>query len=322
MENTLKVSLSPHEKSHFSVGMVMWGVVIAMIPALVMSVVIFGPRSLMVTLVAVASCLFFEWASNKVMKLPQTTKDGSAVITGILLAFNMPSSMPYGQVILGSLFGIVVGKMVFGGLGKNPFNPALVGRAFLLASFPTQITSWPVIGWRTTIQADGVTGATALGALKEGASDLPSYMDLFLGFTGGSLGEVSALALTIGGIFMLSTKIIRWHMPVFFLVGLGSFTGIFWLIDPVTYADPLYHILAGGAVLTAWFMITDMVTSPMSKKGKILYALLAGLITGAIRIWGAYPEGSSYAVLIMNAFVPLIDKGMKPKPYGIKKGAA
>ncbi|WP_028975318.1 RnfABCDGE type electron transport complex subunit D [Spirochaeta cellobiosiphila] len=318
MDNKFTVSLSPHEKGPFAVSGVMWGVVIALVPALIMSVVTFGPRALLVIGVSILVALVTEYIADRMLGYENTTADGSVVITGLLLAFNLPAGMPLPIVAIGSLFAVAVGKMAFGGLGKNPFNPALVGRAFLLASFPSQTTTWPIPGWGT----DGVTAATALGTLKEGGGVLPSHLDLLLGHVGGSIGEVSALAILIGGIFMIATRIIKWHIPVFFLGGLAAFTGIFYVIDPVNYADPLYHVLAGGAMLGAWFMATDMVTSPMSTSGKIVFALGGGLLCGAIRIWGSYPEGTSYAILIMNALVPLIDKKFKPTPYGKGKVAA
>jgi electron transport complex protein RnfD len=221
-------------------------------------------------------------------------------------------------LLAGSVVAIGVAKMAFGGLGKNPFNPALVGRAFMLASFPVEMTSWPVPltnAW--SLGADAVTSATPLGILAEkGPADLPGYMDLFLGKVGGCIGEVSALAILIGGLYMIYKKIITWHIPVFYLLSLAGFSGVLYLIDASKYADPLFHILAGGAMLGAWFMATDMVTSPMSIKGQIIFAVGGGILCGAIRIFGSYPEGCSYSILIMNAFVPLIDKYAKPKRFG------
>jgi electron transport complex protein RnfD len=218
--------------------------------------------------------------------------------------------------------------MTFGGLGKNPFNPALIGRVFLLISFPVDMTTWPLPAVNRMVLADAVSGPTALGVLKEGLvkgdtmdqlmNAVPSYTDMFLGGIGGSLGEVSALALILGGIFMLVRKIITWHIPLTFITTVFVFTGALWLVDPTMYADPVFHVLAGGLLLGAIFMATDMVTSPMSRKGQLIFGVGCGLLTVLIRVWGAYPEGVSFAILIMNACVPLINKGFKPKTFGEK----
>ncbi len=329
MTNRLTISLSPHEKGDVQIEKIMWGVVIALIPAFLASVYYYGFQALRVIVVTLVFCIGLEYLIQKyVLKLKKITAlDGSAAITGLLLAFNVPSSIPTWMLFAGSVFAIGIAKMTFGGLGKNPFNPALVGRAFMLASFPVQMTSWPVPMkniW--SLGADAVTSATPLGLLKEGvkagetvqqlAHKMPSYLDMFLGNIGGCIGEVSALAILIGGIYMLYKKIITWHIPIFYLLSLGIFTGIFWLVNPAKFADPLFHILAGGAMLGAWFMATDMVTSPMSIKGQIIFAVMGGILCGAIRLLGTYPEGCSYSILIMNAFVPLIDKYAKPKRFG------
>lgn len=296
----------------------MWGVVIALGPALLASVYFYGLHAVRVTALSVLFCIGAEYVLQKfVLKQKVTALDGSAAITGLLLAFNVPSGVPWWQLLAGSVVAIGVGKMAFGGLGKNPFNPALVGRAFMLASFPVHMTTWPEpLTNLWSMGADAVTQATPLGVLAEsGAANLPGYMDLFLGKVGGCIGEVSALAILLGGIFMLWRKIITWHIPVFYLLSLGAFSGVLWLVDSAKYADPLFHIPAGGAMLGA-FMATDMVTSPMSVKGQIIFAIGGGILCGAIRIFGSYPEGCSYSILIMNAFVPLIDKYVKPKRFG------
>jgi len=327
--NKLKLSLSPHIHGGDSVRKNMFGVCIALIPALICSFIYFGLGAIAVTSVSVASCVFFEWAINKYMlKNPKSTvTDGSAILTGLLLAFNMPSNLPLWIVVIGALFAIGVVKMTFGGLGCNLFNPALAARAFLLISFPVQMTDWPVIGQDfTTI--DGVSGATPLAIMKTAIktknadilSDLPDAWNLLIGNTskslfndgpigGGCLGEVCALAILIGLVYMLVKKIISWHIPVF------VFTGALHLIDPM-YADPVSHILSGGLMLGAVFMATDYVTSPMTKKGQIIYGIAIGLLTVVIRTWGAYPEGMSFAILIMNAFTPLINNYCKPKRFG------
>jgi electron transport complex protein RnfD len=328
MSKQLIVSLSPHEKGEFRVDKIMWGVVIALIPAFLASAWFYGFNAIKVVALALVFCVGLEYLIQKFMlKVKVTAFDGSAAITGLLLAFNLPSSIPWWQILVGSIVAIGVAKMSFGGLGKNPFNPALVGRAFMLASFPVQMTTWPTpLEKIWNLGADAVTSATSLGVLKEGvragksiselAGDLPSYLDMFLGNMGGCIGEISALAILIGGLFMIYKKIITWHIPVFYLVSLMVFTGIFWLMDPVKYADPIFHMLAGGAMLGAWFMATDMVTSPMTIKGQIIFAIGGGFLCGVIRLFGAYPEGCSYSILIMNAFVPLIDKFAKPKRFG------
>ena len=318
----LTVSLSPHAYGRFSVEKIMYGVVIALLPALAAGVYVFGISALVITAVAVFSCVAFEFLIQKyLLKVPVSALDGSAVITGMLLAFNLPSQLPLWIVVVGSLFAIAVAKMSFGGLGNNPFNPALAARVFLLISFPVQMTSWP-----KPFALDGVTTATPLGILKEGASagrgvidmmpELPSYLDLFLGRMGGCIGEVSACAILLGFLYLLWKKVITWHIPVSMVSAVFAFTGILWLIDPMKYADPLFHILSGGVMLGAVFMATDYVTSPMTKKGMMIYGALIGILTVLIRTFGAYPEGVSFAILIMNAFVPLINRSCKPHRFG------
>jgi Na+-translocating ferredoxin:NAD+ oxidoreductase subunit D len=260
------------------------------------------------------------------LKGPLTILNGSAILTGILLAFNVPSNLPLWMLIIGCLVAIGVGKMTFGGLGNNPFNPALVGRVFMLISFPVQMTSWPLpLGFHTGY-LDAATGATPLGILKEGIraggsvqqlmEQIPSHMQLFLGQMGGSLGEIAAAALLLGFVYMLYKKIITWHIPLTIFATIIIFTGILWTIDPSKNADPLFHLLTGGVMLGAIFMATDYVTSPMTPKGMILYSIGIGVITVIIRVYGAYPEGVSFAILIMNAFVPLINRYIKPNRFG------
>ncbi len=326
------ISLSPHEKGSYTVKKVMWGVVIALIPAFISSIMNFGIRAVTVVAVAVIACMFFEYLIQKfLLKCEVTATDGSAAVTGILLAFNLPSSIPLWQVVIGSLVAIAVGKMAFGGLGKNPFNPALVGRGFMLMSFPVDMTTWPIPGkslfvWDIASKVDSLTAATPLGVVKEGlkkgeevaalTARLPELWDLFLGTVGGSLGETSALAILIGGVYLIYRKIITWHIPFFYLATIFVFTGILWLTNDTAYMNPVFHILSGGVMLGAFFMMTDMVTSPMSVKGQIVFSVGAGIIASAIRLWGAYPEGCMFSILIMNAFVPLIDKYIKPKKFG------
>ena len=318
--NNMKVSLSPHEKGHLTTNKVMWLVCAALIPSFISALYNFGIRALVVVAASLVFCVGIEYLIQKfLLKTKVTVCDGSAAVTGLLLAFNMPSSIPLWQLFIGALVAIGIAKMAFGGLGKNPFNPALVGRAFLLISFPVSMTTWPIPGvtrlkWDIV---DAMTAATPLGNIKLHAFDkLPDYWDLFIGTVGGSLGETSALAILLGGLFLIYKKIISWHIPFFFLATIFVFTGIAWLVNPEAFVNPLYHILGGGVMLGAFFMLTDMVTSPMNPKGQIIFAVGAGIICSCIRLWGAYPEGCMFSILIMNAFVPLIDKYIKPKRFG------
>ena len=322
----LTVSPSPHIHQQQSVKQIMYGVIIAMLPALLMSFYVFGINAIYITFVAVASCLAVEYLIVRFLlkQVPEIT-DGSAIITGLLLAFNVPSNLPWYIMVIGSIIAIGIGKMSFGGLGGNPFNPALVGRVFLLISFPVQMTSWPLAG-AGFLEVDATTGATILGTLKEAMlqgsyipavlQEAPSYQDMFFGFQGGSLGEISTLALLLGMFYMIYKKIITWHIPVSVLASVALFSGIFWLIDPEHYLNPLFHLLTGGVMLGAVFMATDYVTSPVTHKGQIIFGVGIGLITILIRSFGSYPEGVSFAILIMNAFVPLIDKYVKPHRFG------
>lgn len=323
--NKLVISPSPHVHSGDSIEKNMYGVLIALIPAFICSVFFFGMGSIIVTLTSVLACMFFEFVIQKfLMKQQPTIFDGSAIITGVLLAFNVPSNLPVWIIIIGALAAIGVGKMSFGGLGCNIFNPALVGRVFLLISFPVQMTSWPkALGFSSTY-LDAETGATPLALLKEAvktgqsASEIISadtfigYKNMLLGNMGGSLGEVAALALLIGFVYMLFVKIITWHIPLTIFATVFVFSGILNLCDPVQFAPPLFHLLTGGMILGAVFMATDYVTSPMATKGMIIYGIGIGVIIVVIRLFGAYPEGMSFAILIMNAFTPLINRYCKP----------
>ncbi len=324
MANKLIVSLSPHVHGGDSVRKNMYGVLIALIPALLVSFIFFGLGAVVVTLTSVVACLFFEWAITKfILKREKSTIcDGSAIITGVLLAFNLPSNLPLWIIIIGALVAIGIGKMTFGGLGCNPFNPALVGRIFLLISFPVQMTSWPKAG-QLGSYLDAETAATPLALMKQAAhgdtsalANLPSAMDMFIGNNPGCIGEVSALALLIGLVYMLWRKIITWHIPVSILVTVFLFSGLMHLVNPEAYAAPVYHLLSGGLMLGAIFMATDYVTSPMTHKGMIIYGVAIGFLTVVIRLFGAYPEGMSFAIFIMNAFTPLINTYCKPKRFG------
>lgn len=321
MNRLLQVSGSPHIHSDESVRKIMLSVVIALIPAFLVSIFYFGMPVIILTLVSVASCVLFEYLIQRfIMKVKPTINDCSAIVTGVLLAFNVPANLPIWMIIVGALVAIGIAKMPYGGLGHNPFNPALVARVFMLIAFPVAMTTWPTPNpvWRA---ADAITGPTALGILKEGAGasavahQLPTYANMLLGQMGGSFGEVSAIALLIGAGFLLWRKVITWHIPVAFIGTAFIFSGIFYLIDPTQYANPFFHILAGGMILGAFFMATDMVTSPTSPSGMIVFGCGCGFMTILIRLFGAYPEGVSFSILLMNAVVPLINKGFKPKTF-------
>ncbi len=311
------VSPSPHIHSGDSIEKNMYGVIIAMVPALLASLYFFGIGALVVTLVSVISCVGFEFLIQKyLLKKSVCITDGSAALTGLLLAFNLPSNLPIWMIIIGSLVAIGIGKMSFGGLGNNLFNPALVGRVFLLISFPVAMTTWPVPHGITTSYLDAETGATALSMMKNNFGTMPSTADLFFGQMGGSLGEVSALALLLGLGWLLYKKIITWHIPVSIFATVAVFAWILNMANPDAFACPVTHLFTGGLMLGAIFMATDYVTSPMSKAGMIIYGVGIGILTIVIRNFGAYPEGVSFAILIMNAFTPLINTYVKPKLYG------
>ncbi len=325
----LIVSLSPHTHSGDSVERNMYGVIVALLPALFVSFAYFGVGAVVVSLTSVLSCVAFEWAITRwILKRPSTIADGSAVITGLLLGMNLPSNIPVWTVILGALFAIGVGKMTFGGLGNNIFNPALVGRCFLLVSFPAQMTSWPVVGHLSSY-LDAQTGATPLSvmqqAIKQGdaslLNQLPDSLHLMLGNAlnggAGAAGEVCELAILAGLAFMLARKIITWHIPVSILATVFVAAAALHLASPV-YASPDLVLTSGGLMLGAVFMATDYTTSPMTHKGQVIYGVCIGLLTVVIRNWGSYPEGMSFAILIMNAFTPLINYYVKPKRFGEK----
>ncbi len=309
MNKNLTVSLSPHIHSGNTVGGAMYGVLIALIPALLVSFYNFGLGAIIVTLTSAAACVFFEFIIQKyVMKQRATICDGSALLTGVLLAFNLPSNIPIWIILIGALVSIGVAKMSFGGLGNNIFNPALVGRVFLLISFPVQMTSWPEPG-QLTSYLDATTAATPLAVIKMNVVNHFSVLDMALGNTPGSLGEMSAIALLLGLGYMLWKKIITWHIPVSIFASAAVMAVIVGL-------NPLEQLLAGGLMIGAIYMATDYVSSPMTKKGMIIYGVMIGFLTIIIRRFGAYPEGVSFAILIMNAFTPLINKYVKPKRFG------
>ena len=319
MKNTMLVSPSPHIHANVSTRSLMLDVIIALSPAIVVSVLFYGWSELLILAVSVASCVLLEWAITKYMlKAPSTIGDLSAVVTGLLLAMNLPSTTPWWVVFIGALVSIGVAKMTFGGIGQNPFNPAITGRVFLLISFPTYMTDWTV-PQGFIHSSDAVSGATLLGRYAEGGVEAVAGTDylntLFLNI-GGSAGEISTLALLVGFAYLLVRKVIKPWITLSIFATIAVFSGIFWMIDPSTYTDPLFNLLTGGVVLGACFMATDYVTSPMSNLGGVIYGIGIGLLVMLIRYFGAYPEGMSFAILIMNMVVPLLNNWCHQKKYG------
>jgi len=310
LEDKLIVSYAPHIRKERYISTSMRDVLIALLPALVGSFFFFGIRALIVVALSVASCVLSEYIWNKILKKKNSITDLSAVVTGVLLAFTLPPSIPYYMVVVGGIFAIIIVKCFYGGIGQNVVNPALAARAFLLACWPVAMTNWAIPG------ADAVSGATPLAILKGAEGTLPKYMDLFIG-TGikGSIGEVSALLLLIGGIYLVLRKVITPVIPVTYILTVGVFGWLF-AGEGMIAENFLYSILSGGVFLGGIFMATDYTTSPLTAKGQFVYALMAGIITGVIRIYGGYPEGVTYAILIMNIATPLIDKAIVPKTFG------
>lgn len=323
----LKISTNPHMQTSRNTRAIMLDVIIALIPAAIAAVLFFGIDALRVILTSVAACVMFEWIACKYwLKTQNTTTDLSAVITGLLLAFNLPAEMPCWMILIGAFISIIIAKVCFGGIGQNIFNPALIGRVFLFISFPVQMTSWPKPYFFHLVSPDGQTGATPLRIIKTlskttnveemSTMELPSYLDMFLGNIGGCIGEISALAILIGLGYMLYRKVITWHIPVYYLATVLIITSILYMITGDIKFLPLAHMLSGGLMLGAVFMATDYTTSPMTQKGQIIFAIGCGLLTVIIRAFSAYPEGVSFAILIMNALVPLIDKISVQRYYG------
>ena len=312
----LIISPSPHIHGGDSIEKNMRGVILALMPALLVGFYFFGFGALIVTLTSVISCVLFEYLIQRFMlKTKPTIHDGSAIVTGVLLAMNLPANIPFWMVILGALFAIGVAKMSFGGLGNNPFNPALAGRVFLLISFPVAMTTWPVPSPLSITYLDAATGATPLSTLKGSHAEIPQLLDLLTSNMGGSLGEVSAVAILLGLVYFLVRKIITWQIPKSILLTVAVFTGILYLANPEEFASPTFHLLTGGLMLGAVFMATDYATSPMNKRGMVIYGVGIGVITVVIREFGAYPEGVSFAILIMNAFTPLTNHYIKPRRF-------
>ena len=315
--NRIMAAPSPHIHGGESTRRIMGDVVLALLPALAVSTYILGWNVLISTAIAVAGCVAFEYLIQRFMlKRRSTIGDLSAVVTGILLAFNLPVGIPWWIILIGALVAIGVGKMTFGGLGCNPFNPALTGRIFLLIAYPVEMTDW------TTGVPDALSGSTVLADVKAGLYSVSEvdFIQMLGGHMNGSMGEIGSLALILGGLYLLWRKVISWHIPVSVLGTMALFAMLLGVKDggAMLYQLPLFHILAGGALLGAIFMATDYSTSPMTHLGMIIYGVGIGLLTMIIRVWGAYPEGMSFAIFIMNAVTPLINKYCRPKRFGTK----
>jgi len=327
-DTTVKITAAPHVRSPESTTRIMWSVVLSLVPVIAASIFFFGPSAVLVLGASTAGCLLTErlFGARR-----NSISDGSAVITGLLLGMCLPAGIPLWMAFLGGVFGVAFGKLIFGGLGQNVFNPALLGRAFLQAAFPVAITTWPVRGenwwalagdnlafpFMAPTVMDAMTGATPLGILK--FSDDPvvtPVLNLILGSTGGSLGETSAGLILAGGIYLAIRGHLNWHIPVSILLTVFVFTGILWLANPERFADPLFHLLTGGLLLGAIYMATDYVTSPMTTRGMVIYGVGIGVVTVLIRVFGAYPEGVQFAILIFNGFTPLLNKYIKPRRFG------
>ena len=311
--SNLVVSSAPHIVSPVDTTKIMLMVMLALLPSLLVSVYVFGFRVITLTAVTMASAVFFEWAWNKLMKQTQTVTDLSAALTGMLLAMNFPSGLPYWIAVLGSLIAIIVVKQLFGGIGKNIVNPAITARVVLFISFATEMTTWTV----PKMAADVTSTATPLGVLGEGGAELPSNMSLFLGFVGGSMGEVSAIALLFGGLFLIWKKVISPIIPACFIGTVFVFAAVYYGVTGGNAIEmAIFHVLAGGVMLGAFFMATDYVTSPLLPTGKIIFGIGCGLITMVIRLFGSYPEGVSFSILLMNCLTPLINDFCQKRMYG------
>ena len=311
--SNLVVSSAPHIVSNVDTTRIMAMVIMALIPSLLVSIYVFGMRVLTLTVVCIVASVFFEWAWNALMHKRQTIGDLSAAVTGLLIAFNVPSGLPYWIAIVGCFVGIVIVKQLFGGVGKNIANPAITARIVLFISFATEMTTWPL----PRMAADATSTATPLGVLSEGGAELPTNMEMFLGFIGGSMGEVSAIALLIGGLFLIWKKVISPIIPVCFIGSVFVFAFIYYAATGGDAFDmALFHVLAGGVMLGAFFMATDYVTTPLLPMGKVVFGIGCGVITMIIRLWGQYPEGVSFSILIMNCLTPLINNFFQKRMYG------
>jgi len=324
------VSSSPHAHAGTSVRRIMLDVIIALMPALAVACWQFGWQAARLSAVCVLTCVITEALCRHLMGRDPGIGDLSAVVTGLLLAFNLPPELPTGIAVVGSVFSIAIAKQVFGGLGYNPFNPALAGRVMLLVSFPTPMTRWSDWHIPAPNGIDALTQATPLGMVKTSLTmgqPLPFQFDtttawqFFLGNVNGCIGEVSALALLVGGLYLLYRRCVNWQTPIFYLATVAVFSAILWWQDPLHNLSPVFHLLAGGLMLGAWFMATDMVTTPVTRKGMAVFGVGCGILTMVIRKWGAYPEGVSFAILIMNAFTPLINRATRPRVFGRRRKA-
>lgn len=331
---TLQVSASPHIRDNSSTQRIMLDVVLALLPTIAVSIFVFGMQSLLIILLTVGSAVFFEYLARRVMKRYNSINDFSAIVTGLLLALNLPPTVPFWIPIIGAFIAIVIVKQMFGGIGNNFVNPAMAARVVLMLSFPTYMTRWAILAQRLHqlglggVIGDAVPGpdmiatATPLYLLQNpGTADLPSYLELFVGAKGGTIGEVSILALAIGAGYLLLRRVISWQIPVSYIATVG-------ILIAIGGQDPLYHILSGGLFLGAVFMATDYVTSPLTNKGKLIFGIGCGLITALIRLYGGMTEGVSFSVLLMNILTPQIDRWTIPQPLGsirqkkAKEGAA
>ncbi|MBI4843809.1 MAG: RnfABCDGE type electron transport complex subunit D [Nitrospirae bacterium] len=323
-EKQLVVSVSPHVRDEESIAKIMWSVNFALFPALIASFYYFGPRAMIVTLLSIVSSIGFEYAYQKFVGKKTTINDGSAFLTGLLIGMNLPPQLPFYIPVMGSFVAVVLVKQLFGGLGYNIFNPALVGRAFLLVTWPKLMTTWKEPS-AAFVGLDAKTTATPLGILKEeGISKLLEefgtkndlYISLLTGHRAGSLGETSAIFLIIGGLYLLYKRYITWHIPVSFVGSVAVIAWIFGGKGALFTGDPLIHLMSGGLMLGAFFMATDYVTCPSIRKGQIIFGIGCGALTMLIRLKGGFPEGVMFAILLMNCFAPLIDRGVKPKLFG------
>jgi electron transport complex protein RnfD len=325
-----EVASSPHQHSGDTVSSIMWTVFAALVPAAAVGVYYFGLPALKVLVASILGCMAVEAAYQKIVGQEVSVSDGSAALTGILLGMNIPPSSPIWMVLVGSLVAVFIAKQIFGGLGYNPFNPALVARVFLLISFPVQMTAWTAPVPFFSLGTDAVTTATPLGEVKmelmtKGTALAAENFDAFAALMGnipGSAGETSALALALGGLFLIFRGIITWHIPVSFVASVATVSWICHMINPSVYPGPVFQMLTGGLIIGAFFMATDYVTSPVSPKGMLVFGSGCGLLTIIIRYWGGYPEGVSFAILLMNMCVPLIDTYTQPRIFGEVKGRA
>ena len=312
--SNLVVSSAPHLVTNMDTTRIMLMVLIGLAPSFLVSIYVFGMRVIALTAVCIIASMFFEWAWNKLMHKTQTVGDLSAAVTGTLIAFNVPSGLPFWIAIVGCFVAIIVVKQLYGGMGKNIVNPAITARIVLFISFATEMTTWPL----PRMAADATSTATPLGVLAEGGAELPSNMQMFLGFIGGSMGEVSAIALLIGGLFLIWKKIISPIIPCCFIGTVFVFALIYYGAtgEGEALQMAIFHVLAGGVMLGAFFMATDYVTSPLLPMGKVIFGIGCGLITMVIRLWGQYPEGVSFSILIMNCLTPLIENFCQKRLYG------